>query len=784
MKIKKQNYFFKFLKATKYQNCKYIKKENIHNRLYHESKRREKLINELEQKIYQNEEEICTFSPKINNNEINFNISFLEKKFMNKNESLYNDLINNYSLSNINFNGNNFNKKKSFINKTNSIKVLNNFRNTNSFFYGCGKSKTNENEKVNKNINYRNNFKAFRILNNYNTNKDIIPINYNKLFDNNHMKEDKKNHLVLNLINKDINYNNIKILNDKNLLNKRNNIVYNTANNIIKRNLSHNGENIRKDINIFNKINDIEIENNNKENEYAKFNNFMKLKKKKNIINKTISINNINKYELKKDNSSYNDKKYFNINTNISSNLLKKYKSNRVINEIDNKNKNLSHSNINKDGMDYLKYKYNTYISKKNSEKNIKRKSKIYTDSDIKYNYITDKKYIDSSKNKRKRINSLQKNNSNISNYINPICLYNANKNREGSNNNLIAKKKDKPLDFININNRNKSCFLRNDYSNKKVTIINVSKAYSINDIEDNFINNKRNKDPFKSEYFYTFRNKKVPYNSFNYFSSINSMINTSKNNIKIKTNNISNNNNYSKVNNRKNDKAISLIEKPNKITKINKMYSLNNKINSIYLSNYDKKNCIINVNKINNNSKLNRIYGYTKSRPSIITNNTNNDTRGCSASTLSAKDIQLFKTNSKRELKNNNSIHKRKDITIDKENKNVINKTYTGKFSHDYKNKKNKNKNNNNKIVKKKESELKNKSIGNKDLNKLSNAKNENNKKNKLKNEENEKSMTLQSLSDSKMLELAEHYVNSSNDCLEDIGFKKIVFKKNKNEI
>ncbi len=43
---------------------------------------------------------------------------------------------------------------------------------------------------------------------------------------------------------------------------------------------------------------------------------------------------------------------------------------------------------------------------------------------------------------------------------------------------------------------------------------------------------------------------------------------------------------------------------------------------------------------------------------------------------------------------------------------------------------------------------------------------------------------MTLQSLSDSKMLELAEYYVNSSNDCLEDIGFKKIVFKKNKNEI
>lgn len=38
---------------------------------------------------------------------------------------------------------------------------------------------------------------------------------------------------------------------------------------------------------------------------------------------------------------------------------------------------------------------------------------------------------------------------------------------------------------------------------------------------------------------------------------------------------------------------------------------------------------------------------------------------------------------------------------------------------------------------------------------------------------------MSLQSLSDSKMLVLAEHYINNMDDCLNDIGIKKILFQK-----
>ena len=43
-----------------------------------------------------------------------------------------------------------------------------------------------------------------------------------------------------------------------------------------------------------------------------------------------------------------------------------------------------------------------------------------------------------------------------------------------------------------------------------------------------------------------------------------------------------------------------------------------------------------------------------------------------------------------------------------------------------------------------------------------------------------NEKSMTLQSLSDSKMLELAEHYINNGEDSFEVVDLKYLEFKKN----
>ena len=48
------------------------------------------------------------------------------------------------------------------------------------------------------------------------------------------------------------------------------------------------------------------------------------------------------------------------------------------------------------------------------------------------------------------------------------------------------------------------------------------------------------------------------------------------------------------------------------------------------------------------------------------------------------------------------------------------------------------------------------------------------------IKNIKNEKTMTLQSLSDSKMMELAENYINKGNDSFEVIDLKYLEFKKN----
>ena len=50
-------------------------------------------------------------------------------------------------------------------------------------------------------------------------------------------------------------------------------------------------------------------------------------------------------------------------------------------------------------------------------------------------------------------------------------------------------------------------------------------------------------------------------------------------------------------------------------------------------------------------------------------------------------------------------------------------------------------------------------------------------------KNLKNEKTMTLQSLSDSKMMELAENYINKGEDSFEVIDLKYLEFKKNLNK-
>ena len=174
----------------------------------------------------------------------------------------------------------------------------------------------------------------------------------------------------------------------------------------------------------------------------------------------------------------------------------------------------------------------------------------------------------------------------------------------------------------------------------------------------------------------------------------------------------INNNNNIIPKTCRKAHTSLNLLEKkPKEKINMNKIYNINNKINKIYSTNFEKKNNYL--MKIFNRRKIQLM----KKRQKANTINTNNETKGCSASTLSAK-------NSKR----------------DSTRSNISN--YTTNY-------------------------------------KTITSKRNCNKNNCLKNELH---MTLQSISDSKMMELAEFFINKKekDELLDDICIKKILCFRN----
>ena len=133
-----------------------------------------------------------------------------------------------------------------------------------------------------------------------------------------------------------------------------------------------------------------------------------------------------------------------------------------------------------------------------------------------------------------------------------------------------------------------------------------------------------------------------------------------------------------------------------NILNKINKIYKSTEKINKIYLSNYSNKNYTKSKRQSSEKKRLN-------------TQNTNNETKGCSVTSISAKDILNIKT----------------DININKSK------------------------------------------INNKNVNSNYNS--------KRKNENRLSHISLQTLSDSKMLEMAGNYADKKDDILNDIKIKKI---------
>lgn len=213
---------------------------------------------------------------------------------------------------------------------------------------------------------------------------------------------------------------------------------------------------------------------------------------------------------------------------------------------------------------------------------------------------------------------------------------------------------------------------------------------------------------PINEDYYRTFRGKRTYNNLFNFH------------NINHKTNSFLKKNSAKKKFKHLHDIVIQV---PKKI-KANQKFYLNEKINKIYLNNFSKSN--YKKNEIINSRKIQLIKQKQKQR--LNTLNTNNETKGCSASTLSTRDIQNIRTNSKRD--NNSNIS---NYTINYKTKSIMRKNKVNKFNY---------------------------------------VRNENN-------------MTLQSLSDSKLLDLAEHFIDNKDkdEFLDDVVIKKmIVINNNRN--
>ena len=510
------------------------------------------------------------------------------------------------------------------------------------------------------------------------------------------------------------------------------------------------------------------------------------------IENQSRNLNeDLNEIKINENNfyKSHSNLRTNNLNNNSICNLTKRIQNMNYTNRNSNNYKRIEYKN-NKSLNDLYKIKNNNeIINIKNKNRNILYKN-INSFNDIPISLLT------------------TKNLNNFERALNEPIKRTKNKNKfEPDDNSLHLHKKSKSLNYNKILSDISSSFL-NNINNKKIYYIsnNDYKTYNnkelIKEIEDNNYYDKKtiNNDIDKKEYYYTFRKGKIPYNSFNYLSTKKTKSNINKNN----------------------NNPISLIDIHNKENLCNDQYNSNiNYTNSIYLNNYNRKICRIKKEKLikssnnsfrkkNNNIKGN-LYDLTYKKESIKqmsnTNfNTNNDTKGASISsfslyqTKSPKDNQSIKNssrhssidNSKRNnpninlskqtnlkrnsIKKNNKQNIRKYInSINTNMDNVVQNEKNGLKYYCYYPDEKENR------IKKSKLKIDSKVVNECYLN-INNYNINNNKKYLYSNRNGkcDKSMTLQSMSDSKMMDLAEYYINNGDDSLEQMDLKLFELKKN----
>ena len=778
---RKQKFFYKL--CAKIYSYKHKEEYSIHNKLFNDFKKKQKILNDLEKRIYQDEEEKYTFSPKINYNKI--------KRYNSnsKSEMKINNRHCSYSLKSQKLNKNLIQNKKN----KNNHNILLNEKNTKANILFCSNINSNRSNKDEQFHQQNNNINEL-IKNNQNLINGIDNNLYLNLMYNKEINNIPKNDLInLKYFNKDFEKDlyyktsrNFYGIRKTKSANKNNSAIYlkayddslNTFETI--RNENKTIKNIIPKINISSAML-IEDYNNG-------MNSYNNLKNNKSKNNNNPSINNI----------LPNGKNY--------SQLLMKNGASYYLIE----------KNNNKDMDNYDKCK----MINRNESSEVKDKNNCML-NDL-YN-IKDNEAI----NRNKRINSLQKNKLSSFNGIIPISTSSCkNKNKykniiyepikrnyktidsEREVHNNIIYKKSKSLNSNNLYNEaspfvlniKKDNCIYNEYKsldNKYSKTNNNNEYNNENKINNYVVKNNENKILSKKEYYYTFRKGKIPYNSFNYLTN-----KKSKNKMYIS----------------KNKNPISLIDEYNKNYYYFSAHYNSNlaRTNRIYLNNYNKKICGIKMeNAINNNNNSfnakknnNNTKNYYKSSFCELTNKkeiisnyyTNYETKGCSFSsyslyhTKSPKENKSIKSTSMQENINsiNNSKIKNKNLSMQSTlSKKKLKKR--GKIENiikipnrinefNYEEKKNDNENDNMNENKYTKYEVDSKVVNECCIHKKKNLALYDQKilMTGSSVRKNDKSMTLQSLSDSKMLELAEHYINNDEDSMDQLDYRMMKLKKN----
>ena len=622
-----------------------------------------------------------------------------------------------------------------------------------------------------------------------NMKKELFDININDSkssywFINNNIYQRNNNYIYPN-----------KILSNTNpTLNLNNNIFKresNYFNELLKINDNHLLEknNFHKTSRNFNNSN-LKKVSNNKSTNYISFNDILN-KKEFNWSKKFNSILIKNEIKNTYENSFYRShtysKKFYNLKENKNNrNNSYKHSKKTLIKEKDNnsikdtKNKSL----------------YNLYNMKENN------KILSYCNKTINSLKKINKKVLSpslSDKNKVHRINY-----DKILNYSNNKDNINKNDLKENYDNEKKTRKKAKTISIDNnqffygvsssfSNDINKINASNRNHGQEKGSNCNHKKNYRNNSKEQikeedlyNYFNKTKANTIDKNEYYYTFRKGVVSYYSFNSTKRLKDFQNSNS--------------------------TKPMIDIQNKGKNYSIKYNPNmSRTNSIYLNNYNKKICRIKKDTNIKNKNINCYEGninyrkgslndlvYKKDSLMQISNanfNTNNDTKGgCSISsfslypTKSPKENHSFRNSSILEINNSisNSVNKKNNLHLCKRKtkqkirkyinsindmENLIQYKEKGLYYYNSNNKNKENKNNNLEI----DSNVVNECyIHNYGIN------NNNKKWIESSSGKNEKSMTLQSLNDSKILELAEHIINNGDDSLEKMDIKLIELKKN----